>query len=300
MRLETRRRPVTLLLLLLSLAPAALRADATPIFVSGQDRAYEALDADRPAVVTVRGPGELRIVTRARFRPTMEDGLRYSLRVRVDGGEEMEVVYDDVQRSRTAMFRDGTLGVPGRLMDHRIPLRRGYHNVEILPGPGAPEIFFRTLFEPTRERRRSWVAVSPLESPELVELVVREGLVAYHRNPPGEPFHVEVIGPTELRIFTRTENSPEMRGRIHYRLQVREGETVINTFQLSSRRSEITTYLSDDTLVPGRAAEIVIPIPAGAHRLQILPLDPDKSTLLARFMLPREDLGLTVELPNDR
>jgi hypothetical protein len=86
-----------------------------------------------------------------------------------------------------------------------------------------------------------------------------------------------------------------MRGRIHYRLQVREEGRVLNTFQLSSRRSDVASYSSEDTLVPGRAAEVVLAIPAGHHRLEILPLDPDKSTLLARFMLPREDLSLTVE-----
>ncbi len=142
---------------------------------------------------------------------------------------------------------------------------------------------------------RQWVSLTPLESPELVELVSRENLVDYWRNRPGEPFSLEVIGPTDLRIFTRVECTPEMRGRIHYRLQVRNEASVINTFQLSSRRSEVTSYRALDTLVPGRAAEIVIPVPAGRHRYQIVPMDPDKSTLLARFMLPREDLALTAE-----
>ena len=286
-------RILGLCLLLATSAPAS--AQPVPIFVSGQDRPYEVLDASRPRLVTVRGPGELRIVSRARFKPSMRDGLGYGLRVRVNGGELEEVRYEKVERSRTAMFRDGTLGVPGRLMDHRIQLRRGYHNVEISAAPGGPEIFFRSLYKKTRERKRTWVALTPTGPSQLVELVVRESLVSYFRNPPGRPFQLEIIGPTELRVFTRTENSPEMRGRVHYRIQVRERGRVINTFQLSSRRSEIATYLADDTLVPGRAAEIVIPVAEGRHRLEIQPLDPDKSTLLARFMLPREDLALTAE-----
>ena len=270
-------------------------AQPIPIFVSGQDRAYELLDAGVATLVTVRGPGELRIVSRARFKPSMRDGVGYALRLRIDGGAIQEVTYENVARSRTAMFRDGTLGVPGRLMDHRIQLRRGYHNIELWVAEGGPEVYHRTLFERRRERRRSWIALAPLGSPELVELVVRENLVAYYRNTGGRPFEVEVIGPTELRVFTRIENTPEMRGRIQYRLQVRADGRVINTFQLSSRRSDIATYRSEDALVPGRATEIVVPVAAGRHRLAIQPLDPDKSTLLARFMLPREDLGLTVE-----
>ncbi|MEM8963879.1 MAG: hypothetical protein AAGD38_20515 [Acidobacteriota bacterium] len=278
---------------LLPTSPA--QAESIPIFVSGQDRPYELLDTTRPVLETVRGPGELRIVSRARFKPNTPDRLRYSLMLRIDGGEPMEIRYDNVKRSRTAMFRDGTLGVPGRLMDYRVDLGRGYHNIEILPGPNNPPIFYRVLFEPRRAQKRNWVAMTPIGGSELVELVVRERLYAYYRNPVGQGFTIDVIGPTELRVFTRTENTPEMRGRIHYRIQVLADGDVINTFQLSSRRSQITTYHKEDSLVPGTAAEIVIPVGSGRHRLELVPLDPDKSTLLARFMLPREDLALTSE-----
>ncbi|MEM8932128.1 MAG: hypothetical protein AAGE94_13190 [Acidobacteriota bacterium] len=273
----------------------SVAAEAVPIFVSGQDRPYSVLSADEPEVVTVRGPGELRLITRARFRPADDDGQRYSLRLRVDGGEEQTVTFDAVGRSRTAMFRDGTLGTPGRLMDHRIPLRRGYHNIEVRAAEGEPQIFFRHLFKKTKEPRRQWVALAPVGESRPVDLVIREGVITYYRNPAGRPFELEVIGPTEMRIFTRVENTPEMRGRIHYRLQILQNGAVVNTFQLNSRRSDVTVYRFEDELVPGRAAEIVVPVPAGRHRFEVLPLDPDKSTLLGRFMLPREDLALTVE-----
>ena len=279
------------------LSTGAWAQQEIPIFVAGKDRPYELLSPGQPKLITVRGPGELRLVSRARFKPADKDGIRYALRVAVDGGMEQEVVYEDVARSRTAMFRDGTLGMPGRLMEYRIQLRRGYHNVSVVPSQESPQVFFRHLFKPTKERRRAWVSVTPLQDPKLVELVSREKIVPYYRNEPGKAFDLEIIGPTELRVFTRLENTPEMRGRIQYRLQVRENDRVINTFQLSSRRSDITVYGDSqyDELVPGRAVEIVIPVPKGRHRFQILPMDQDKSTLLARFMLPRSDLALTAE-----
>ncbi|MEM9290653.1 MAG: hypothetical protein AAGD01_03135 [Acidobacteriota bacterium] len=285
---------VVLSVLLGPLLASSAWAQPTQIFVSGKDRPYRLLRSEKPTLVTVRGPGELRIVTRARFRPRSDNDASYSLRLRINGAEPFDVRFAGVQRSRTAMFRDGTLGVPGRLMDYRLQLRRGFHNIEIQPGPGSPPIYYRTLFEKGKPQRRDWITVTPAASSEEVELVIRESLVTYHRNSPQQPFQLDLIGPTELRIFTRLENSPEMRGRVHYRLQVRIDGEVVNTFQLSSRRSDLATYRDEDSLVPGRAAEIVLPIPAGAHRLEIHSLDPDKSTLLARFMLPKEDLGLTV------
>ncbi|MEO1088641.1 MAG: hypothetical protein AAFY88_30775 [Acidobacteriota bacterium] len=133
-----------------------------PIFVSGQDRPYAVLSPTVPEVVTVRGPGELRLISRARFRPADEGELSYDMLVRVDGGAEQVLSFGDVGRSRTAMFRDGTLGTPGRLMDHRIQLRRGYHNIEVRAARDEPQIFFRHLFKKTKERRREWVALAPV------------------------------------------------------------------------------------------------------------------------------------------
>ncbi|MEO1088640.1 MAG: hypothetical protein AAFY88_30770, partial [Acidobacteriota bacterium] len=55
----------------------------------------------------------------------------------------------------------------------------------------------------TKERRREWVALAPVGESRPVDLVIREGVVTYHRNPPGSAFELDVIGPTELRIFSR-------------------------------------------------------------------------------------------------
>ncbi len=290
-----RERVGFILFLMLCCSHQAFAQATVPIVISGKERAYQELSATEPQVVTVRGPGELRLISRARFPSGSEDKLDYSLRLRIDGVETDKLVYRDVERSSAAVFRNRALGDPGRLMDHRLRLGRGVHNVEVVAGVESPRIYFRHLFQPTRERRRDWVTLAPLPAPESIDIVVRETVVPYYRNTPGNPFQVEVIGPTELRIFTRVENTPDMRGRIHYRLQVRAGERVINTFQLSSRRSELAEYRDLDHLVPGRAAEVVIPVPPGLHRIQIVPLDPDKPTLLARFMLPREDLALSAE-----
>lgn len=224
--------------------------DAVPIFVSGQDRAYELLSDDITKLITVRGPGELRLVSRARFKPADEDGLSYRLRVRLDGGAWEDVVYENVGRSRTAMFRDGTLGMPGSLMDHRIRLSRGYHNIEVRRDAAGPDVFFRHLFKSTRAKARTWVPITPSDESELVDLVSREKVTSYFRNAEGKPFELDVIGPTELRIFTRLEHTPDMRGRVHYRLQIQRDGELVNTFQLNDRRSAVTTYRDLDTLVP--------------------------------------------------
>jgi hypothetical protein len=83
-----------------------------------------------------------------------------------------------------------------------------------------------------------------------------------------------------------------MKGRIHYRVQVMESNTVINTYQLTSERSEITVYKDSKELIPGKACEFVINVPKGRHTYEIFPLDEDKSTLLGRLLLPKKDVKL--------
>jgi hypothetical protein len=84
-----------------------------------------------------------------------------------------------------------------------------------------------------------------------------------------------------------------MRGKINYRLQLKNQGKVINTFQLSSRRSEVANYKSEKDLVPGKASEFVIDVPAGKQSYEIVPLDKDKATILGRMMIVKKDVKKT-------
>ncbi len=95
-----------------------------------------------------------------------------------------------------------------------------------------------------------------------------------------------------MRVLTRIENHYQMKGRIHYRVQVKENNNIISTYQLSSQRSEIAVYKYDNELIPGKACEFVIDIPKGRHIYEISPLDRDKNSLLGRCLLPKKDVKL--------
>ena len=81
-----------------------------------------------------------------------------------------------------------------------------------------------------------------------------------------------------------------MKGRIHYFVQVKQDGDTVNTFRLSSVRSEIAAYKSDKTLVPGKAREFVIEVPKGRHTYEIYPLD--KSSVLGRLLIPKKAITL--------
>jgi len=150
----------------------------------------------------------------------------------------------------------------------------------------------RYKFTPAKAKKQEWIAFCPKRPSEPVDLFSRESTVNYYRFSSTKTLKVEINGPTELRVLTRIENHYNMKGRIHYRVQVKENNEVINTYQLSSRRSEVAMYKDNSELIPGKACEFVIDVPKGRHTYEVLPLDKDKNTLLGRFLLPKKDVKL--------
>ncbi|MGA9116163.1 MAG: hypothetical protein WB626_05255 [Bacteroidota bacterium] len=255
------------------------------VFVGGRVRSYHLLDARRGSTLHVRGPGEVRFVGRAVFRPGDGDTLRYAIRTRVDGGAPGRKEFT-ARRSRLAAFRPDSAGVPGEARQFVIRLGRGEHTVRFLQGDSLPAVVGRYLFRPSRLRRQKWAAVTPRSPLDPVELVAGGESVRTYRFSATEPLVLEVQGPTELRLLTRVEHATAMQGALHYRLQVRRGGKVVNTYLLSSRQSGSTAYRENRSRVPARAREIILSVPRGPNRYTILPLDEDKGAILAQAFIP--------------
>ncbi len=260
--------------------------------VSGKTRYYYALSADKSSVVTLRGPGKLKVITRGRFKPGDADRISYDILYSVDGGDQKKFTAGNVERSKTDTYSDGKLGIPGNSKSFELDLGRGDHSVEFKIQDEKTPAAARYLFVPAKAKKQDWIAFSPLQPSEPIDLITKEEAITYYRFAKEKPLKIEVNGPTELRILTRIENHYQMRGRIHYRVQVLEDQKVINTYQQSSSRSGVTVYKDNSELVPGKACEFVINVPKGRHIYEIFPLDEDKSTLLGRLLIPKKDVKL--------
>ena len=260
--------------------------------ISGKSRNYYALDSEDATIINIQGPGKLRVLTRGRFISKSNNKINYEVAYSVDGGDQQIVKMYGVERSNKATYLNKTLGVPGQLKDFEIELGRGYHTISFKLSYENIPVASRYSFLPTKAKKKEWIAFCPKRPSEPVDLISREETVSYYRFSMEKPLIVEVIGPTELRVLTRIENHYQMKGRIDYRVQVKENDQVISTYQLSSRPSEVAEYKDDSELIPGKACEFVIDIPKGRHIYKISLLDKDKSTLLGRCLLPKKDVKL--------
>jgi hypothetical protein len=260
--------------------------------ISGKSKTYYPLQFKEPSIISVRGPGKLKVITRVWFVSDEEQQLDYKLYYRIDGTHENEVEFNNVERSETVTYKNYSLGVPGIGNNIILELGLGEHTIELWPGTKTPKVAARYLFTKTREKKINWVSLSPLYPKEPVDLVSRENVIHYFRFSKSKPLIVKINGPTILRILNRMENHYYMKGRINYRLQVKEDGDVKNTYLLSSVRSEITSYKNDGEKIPGKAKEIVINVPGGTHIYEIVPLDKDKKTILGRILFPKKDMKL--------
>lgn len=261
--------------------------------ISGKNRNYYSLSDKETSVINIKGPGKIRILSRGRFQPNQDNSeIRYEVVYSVDGAAEEKTRFSGIKRSTKATYLKGTLGVPGQLKDFEIELGRGYHTVSFKMAEDIIPVAARYQYTPTKAKKIEWIAFSPLRPNEPVNLISRESTVGYYRFSSEKSLKVQINGPTELRVLTRIENHYQMKGRILYRVQVKENGVVKNTYQLSSRRSEVAVYEDDKELIPGKACEFVINVPKGKHIYEILPLDRDKSTILGRLLIPEKDVKL--------
>lgn len=261
--------------------------------ISEKQRSYYSFSSKDASIISVKGPGVLLVKTRGRFIPNEESKkISYDITYIIDGGIAETENVTGVVRSKNATYQNGALGVPAESRDLEIELGRGLHTIEFLLASEDIRVAARYYFLPHKAKKRDWIAFSPTPPSEPADLITGESSVCYYRFSNTEPLHIDVIGPTELRVLTRIENHYDMKGNIHYRIQVLEDQNVINTYQLSSRRSEVAQYKDDKDLVPGKACEFVITVPKGKHSYEIIPLDKDKTTVLGRCMIPTMDVKL--------
>ncbi len=260
--------------------------------ISGKTRSYYALDSNKTSQIYLRGPGKLQIYTRSRFNFDNNAYMNYDIIYSIDGGKAHKFKVKGVERSKIAAYKNSKLGMPSQSRSLEIELSRGYHSIELKLENNYNKVAARCIFYPTKTNKKKWVSYSPTNYIKPVELIIKESIVKYYRFSMKKPLEVEVNGPTELRILSRIENHYHMAGRINYRIQVTEEDEILNTFQLSSKRSEITTYKKDSTLIPGKAREFIIEVPRGRHQYKIKLLDMGDNTVLGRALIPKNDVKL--------
>jgi len=260
------------------------------IIVSGKSYKYYPLSSYESSVLTTRGPGKLKIITRSNLYSQNKSRLDYVVYYKINGGEKIKSEFNSVKSDDNAAFEDRTLGLPSVGENIIIELSRGENTIELWSGSGNSKIITRTLFTEIKEKKIDWISLSPMYPNEPVSLVAYEDVVSYYRFSSAKSLKVKITGPTTLRVLNRVEFDYRMKGKLNYRIEVKEDKKVKNTYMLCADHSDITKYKKDGKRTPGKANEIVISVPSGTHTYEIITLD--KCSVLGRILFPKKDIKL--------
>ncbi len=257
---------------------------------SGSKRIYYTVKKNDPSVILIKGPGKLTVRTRAQINKN-ENRTSYNILYNIDGSGDIEVNFKDVESSKKINSNNPDYTFSS-LKDIIIDLGPGEHSLNFKGKNANPVIIARYLYSKVKEKKLNWVMLSPSPANEPVDIVTHENVVHYYRFSEKKPLKIKIIGPSLLRVLTRFENHYNMKGNINYRLQLKEDGKVLHTYLLTSSFSDITTYKSNNSLVPGKAKEFYVEVPQGTHTYTITPMDKDKNTILARVLFPKKDVKL--------
>ena len=265
---------------------------AAKLEVSGKERLYWALSTKTTVTVKVKGPGSLKVITRP---VVMGKEVVYSYQVLRDDQKRYHI-------ARTARpgknvknpSRAGEVIGSDRSATFKIP--EGEHTFAFsLPEGSSEDVYARFLVRGKNQlpANTDYIAFLPQKYGDEVRIFVKEQEYIYHRCDANHPIDLERIGPTTIKVVSRLEFDPAMSGgRRPYRLQVLQGDKIIQTRAFKASLSGAASYVASSRNVIGRGDTFQIDVPAGRQRFRITTPDSDTSVLL-RFYLPQRDLGNT-------
>lgn len=258
--------------------------------IAGKSRTYFVLDKDSRLSVSVDGPSQLKIMSRLDL-PSATVQPDYEIEVQVEGTKKARSIHHTSKLSEKAESVSGTASYIGVLRSKVIDIPSGKHNVVVRIPEGSTDKVYVRLSQKTNEFTggTSVVAMTPFEFTNEVELVSEEVVYPYYRIGASDRAALRLIGPATLKVLSRIEFSPEMKGSQKWKIQVMEDGKLKKNYSLSAGSSDVIQYKSPSPLLPSRAETFFVEVPEGEHVYEFRMVD-DPRTSLMRFLLPKAEL----------
>jgi len=270
-----------------------LKPSATPgeicIAVQGQQHTYHRLDREAPAVVSLRGPRRLKIVTRYVFGSDDPDERRYVLRVVMDGrevlrkslrGRTLDGIHPCGRDTEVSALRRSTIDVP-----------TGRHDIQVFAETEGSGRVASRFYRESRQQKTRDVAFAPEGYAAVRHLQFASGTQStYYWFHADKSLRFAVTGPTTLKLYTRLDFDHTMNGSQAYALELlRDGESQ-NVFHYHTEKLSAAAYVESPDILPGSRKLLRIPVPRGSHRFEIRCVRPEACGIAAQIRIPESDV----------
>lgn len=284
------------------------------LVVADKELTYYPLSSSKEVQVKINGPCRLKVVTRGEM-PAKQSKVTYQISARRDQVKDYLITRSSgISAQAKPIKKDFAIG-ESRSVVFKVP--KGEHTYTFsLPKGQKGSVYVRFLKEVKKGKKKAtrasaksqkggtitpggvggipatseYVGFQPLKGSPEVPIIVKEEVFTYYRATANQPVTVEVIGPTELKVVSRMEIQPAMRGILNYRVQLEENGKTSATYPLKAKPSPLATYKESSPNVLSQGSTIMLPVPEGTHRYRFFTPDSGVS-ILFRFYIPRKHLG---------
>jgi hypothetical protein len=258
--------------------------------ISERDRTYFSIEKGKSLSVQIKGPTQIRILTRLEFESQPSKSVEYAVEYSIDNQASEKVMFNSRPISSVRDEHQPSRLI-GYLRIHSIDMPQGTHLVSFKVVNDSQRIWMRVQEQKaTFVENLSRVAIQPHQFTKAVDLEVKEKITTYYRIGEDNEVKIDVIGPTNLQILTRLEFDNTMRGEQKFRFQVLEGEKVVETYSFSTEISDVAHYIEPSGNLLSRAEKVSFDIPTGSHSYRIVLMDGNRTALI-KFLIPIKDLG---------
>lgn len=131
-----------------------------------------------------------------------------------------------------------------------------------------------------------WVKLTPVSFAAVEEILTKNKISTnYYETTKSKPVKIEITGPKKIKILLRLGFTCDMKGKIDYRLTIREDKKIKNTYQISAQNSSQSIFKNIKELTPGMANFIIIDVPTGTHSYEIYPAGRNSPRLFCRILV---------------
>lgn len=258
--------------------------------VKGETFDYALLDRAKPAVLEVRGPRKIKIVSRYLFGPGDAGTGVYTLRVLMDGEEVLRRSYSSPLLAGAARCTGGGEAAALRSTTLRVPT--GRHQIQVyaeVEGEGrAAARFFREV----KRAKAKDVAFAPERYGAVSELQFASGSTStYYLFSAESPLGFSVTGPTTLKVYTRLDFDHRMNGAQAYALELLRDGVSVNTYHYQTDKLSSAHYLKRPLILPGERKVLRIPVPRGRHHYELRCVRPEACGIAAQILIPEADVS---------
>ncbi len=252
------------------------------IIDGGKGYTFYRAEADSPVFYTLRGPATYRISAR-----NLEPGRGVQrMAVEIDG-QTTRIMTLSGRSSKTATQPSGEVG---RLARATIKLPAGRHKVALVPQSPEGAVAAR-IVEGQTARKVQWIAFAPDGYERALRCLSGDAETTWYRTTPAKPVVTTVRGPLRMKVTSRLDFGASNGYTQSYVIRVALDGRPWKSYSLKSRSSHTCSYPELPELTPGGARDIMIEIPAGLHKVEMI-LDGTTSTGAAlQIRVPKQEVG---------